>query len=77
MTTHGSGVWVLLMLVFVLTHGVCRALHRSGAHPLRSWQGTVLRRGPDGELKLVDVRPDREVPPDTESPVGTVPGSQG
>lgn len=65
------------MLVFLLTHGVCRALQRSGAHPLRSWQGTVLRRGPDGELRLVDVSPDRETPPDTEAPVGTVPGSEG
>jgi hypothetical protein len=64
------------MLVFILTHGVCRSLQRSGAHPLRAWQGAVLRRNPDGTLELIDPGPDRDAPPDTMPPVGTVPGRE-
>jgi ubiquinol-cytochrome c reductase cytochrome b subunit len=69
-------VWIAPLIVFMLTHGVCRSLKRSGAHPLRAWQGTVVRRGPAGELQLVDVSPDRHTPRDTEAPVGTVPGQE-
>lgn len=69
-------MWIVPVLVFLLTRGVCRSLQRSGAHPLRAWQGTVLRRGPGGELELIDVSPDEDVPPDTEAPVGTVPGQE-
>jgi len=69
-------IWVIPVIVFFLTRGVCRSLQRSGSHPLRAWQGVVLQRGADGELRLVDVSPDRDTPPDTEEPVGTVPGQE-
>jgi ubiquinol-cytochrome c reductase cytochrome b subunit len=45
------GVWVLPILVFFLTRSACRSLRRSEAHPLRSWQGEVVRRGPDGSVE--------------------------
>jgi ubiquinol-cytochrome c reductase cytochrome b subunit len=45
------GVWVLPILVFFITRSACRSLRRSGAHPLRSWQGEVVKRGPDGSVE--------------------------
>jgi ubiquinol-cytochrome c reductase cytochrome b subunit len=70
------GIWVLPILVFFATRSVCRSLQRSGAHPLRSWQGNVVRRAPDGSLTVVSDSPDRAQPPITEPPVGTVPGRE-
>jgi ubiquinol-cytochrome c reductase cytochrome b subunit len=69
-------VWIVPLFAFMLTRGVCLSLQRAAAHPLRSWQGAVLRRGPDGEFRLVDVSPDRDTPPDSEPPVGTIPGEK-
>ena len=39
------GVWVVPIIVFFITRSACRSLQRSGAHPLRAWQGNVVRRG--------------------------------
>jgi quinol---cytochrome-c reductase cytochrome b subunit len=47
------GVWVLPIAVFFVTLSACRALQRSDAHPLRGWQGSVVRRGPGGEVEVV------------------------
>ncbi len=69
------GVWVLPIIVFFVTRSVCRSLQRSGAHPLRAWQGTVLQRGPDGALRAMTISPDRLEEPETEEPAGTVPGT--
>jgi ubiquinol-cytochrome c reductase cytochrome b subunit len=71
------GVWVLPIIVFFLTRGVCRSLKRSGAHPLRSWQGEVVRRRPDGSLQVVagSQEADPRAAP-SEPPVGTVPGHE-
>ncbi len=69
------GVWVLPLIVFFLTRGVCRSLQRTEAHPLRSWQGEVVRRRADGSLDVVasSQQPDPEAAP-SEPPVGSVPG---
>jgi quinol---cytochrome-c reductase cytochrome b subunit len=71
------GVWVLPVVVFFLTRSVCRSLQQSGSHPLREWQGAVVRRRSDGAIEAVLDSPDRVSEPDTEEPVGTVPGSEG
>ena len=70
------GIWVLPILIFFITRSACRSLQRSGTHPLRAWQGNVVRRGADGALEVLSDSPDRVVPPATEPPVGTVPGRE-
>ncbi len=41
---------VIPLVVFVITRRACRELGETGAHPLRSWTGTVVRRpGPGPE----------------------------
>jgi ubiquinol-cytochrome c reductase cytochrome b subunit len=71
------GVWVLPIIVFFVTRAVCRSLQRSGAHPLRAWQGEIVRRRPDGSVEVISGGADRmTAAPDTEAPVGTVPGQE-
>jgi len=69
-----AGVWVAPILVFLLTRNTCRALQRRHAHPLRNWQGAVIRRRPDGMIEIVAESEDRAEAPVTEPPRGTVPG---
>jgi ubiquinol-cytochrome c reductase cytochrome b subunit len=71
------GIWVLPIIVFFLTKAACRSLQRSGAHPLRAWQGTIVRRTPSGALQTVLDSPDRIEAPESQEPVGTVPGTSG
>jgi ubiquinol-cytochrome c reductase cytochrome b subunit len=68
------GIWVIPILVFLGTRSACRSLQRSGTHPLRAWQGTVVRRRADGGLEVMAESPDRIEPKPTEPAVGTVPG---
>ncbi|MBV9941053.1 MAG: ubiquinol-cytochrome c reductase cytochrome b subunit [Solirubrobacterales bacterium] len=70
------GIWVLPIVVFFVTRSACRSLQRSGSHPLREWQGNVVRRSADGAVEVLSDSPDRVVPPITEPPVGTVPGRE-
>jgi ubiquinol-cytochrome c reductase cytochrome b subunit len=70
------GIWIIPIVVFFGTKSVCRSLQRSGAHPLRAWQGDVVRRRDDGALEVVKSSPDRVEPPATEPPLGTVPGHE-
>ncbi len=67
------GIWIIPILVFFLTRSACSSLQRSGAHPLRAWQGEVVRRRPDGAVEVVAESPDRFEPEPTEPAVGTVP----
>ncbi len=69
-----AGIWILPIIVFFITRSACRGLQRSGSHPMRSWQGTVVRRYADGGVDVLADSPDRVEPPVTEPPVGTVPG---
>jgi ubiquinol-cytochrome c reductase cytochrome b subunit len=48
------GVWVLPVVVFFFVRSVARALLRSEAHPLRGWQGTVVRRSADGSVQPLE-----------------------
>jgi ubiquinol-cytochrome c reductase cytochrome b subunit len=71
------GVWVLPIIVFFATRAACRSLQRSGAHPLRAWDGEIVRRRPDGSVEVISNATDRATSaPDTEAPVGTVPGQE-
>jgi ubiquinol-cytochrome c reductase cytochrome b subunit len=70
------GVWVLPIVIFFITRSACRSLQRSGAHPLRAWQGEVIERSPDGTPRIVAESPDRIEAPASEPPVGTVPGQE-
>ncbi|MFZ0381672.1 MAG: cytochrome bc complex cytochrome b subunit [Solirubrobacteraceae bacterium] len=70
------GIWIIPILVFFLTRSACRSLQRSGAHPLRAWQGEVVRHRPDGAVEVVSESPDRFEPEPTEPAVGTVPGHE-
>jgi ubiquinol-cytochrome c reductase cytochrome b subunit len=68
------GIWVLPIIVFFITRAACRALKRSEGHPLRAWQGEVVRRDSDGSVKVLADHPDRSTTPVSEPPVGTLPG---
>ena len=68
------GIWVLPIIVFFITRAVCRALKRSEGHPLRAWQGEVVRRESDGSVSVLADHPDRSSTPVSEPPVGTLPG---
>jgi ubiquinol-cytochrome c reductase cytochrome b subunit len=68
------GVWVLPIAIFFITRSACRSLRRSGSHPLRAWQGTVVRRRTDGRLEVLAQAPDRSASKPSEPPVGTIPG---
>jgi ubiquinol-cytochrome c reductase cytochrome b subunit len=70
------GVWVLPALIFFITRSACRSLRRSDSHPMRAWQGTVIRRRPDGGLDVLAQAPDRSGSRPSEPPVGTVPGEE-
>src|ERR1700757_189049 len=48
-----AGIWILPIVVFLITRSACQSLQRSGAHPLRAWQGQVVRRRPDGGVEVV------------------------
>ena len=63
------------VIVFLATRSACRSLQRSGAHPLREWEGEIVRRQPDGSVMTVAISEDRQEEPITEPPVGTVPGT--
>jgi ubiquinol-cytochrome c reductase cytochrome b subunit len=70
------GIWVLPIIIFFLARSACLALQRSEAHPLAQWQGTIVRRRPDGAVEVIAESPDRESETKTEPPVGTVPGHE-
>ncbi len=70
------GVWVLPIIVFFATRAACGALQRSGAHPLRSWQGTVVRRSAGGRLDIVAQSPERIEASPTEPPAGSAPAER-
>jgi hypothetical protein len=44
------GVWLVPFIVFFLTRSICRTLQRRDAHPLRTWQGAIVRRRADGSV---------------------------
>jgi ubiquinol-cytochrome c reductase cytochrome b subunit len=71
-----AGVWVVPIVVFFLTRRLCDSLARRHAHPLRAWQGAIVRRMPDGSIRVVGQSPDRLEAEVTEPPVGTVPGHE-
>jgi ubiquinol-cytochrome c reductase cytochrome b subunit len=56
------GIWVLPVLVFFATRSGARALQRSEAHPVRSWQGAIVRRRPDGATEVLDSSNGHEEP---------------
>jgi hypothetical protein len=66
----------LPIIIFFLARSACLALQRSEAHPLARWQGTVVRRRPDGAVEVIAESPDRETETKTEPPVGTVRGHE-
>ncbi|HZU60219.1 MAG TPA: hypothetical protein VE983_04595, partial [Solirubrobacteraceae bacterium] len=72
-----AATWAVPVIVFVATWRICRSLQRSGSHPLRSWQGDIVRRRADGGIEVVGESPDRVEASPTEKPVGTVPGQEG
>jgi len=71
-----AGIWILPIIVFFITRSACRGLQRSGSHPMRAWQGTVVRRSSDGGVAVLTDSPDRVEAPATEPAVGTVPGRE-
>jgi len=60
-------------VVFFITRSVCRSLQRSSTHPLRAWQGSIVRRRADGAIEVVADSPDGVEAPRSEEPVGTAP----
>ena len=59
------GVWVLPIIIFFIVRSGARALQRSEAHPLRGWQGVVVRSEQDGHADVVD-----GAPPQVEADAG-------
>jgi ubiquinol-cytochrome c reductase cytochrome b subunit len=70
------GVWVLPVIVFFVVRSICRALQRTGAHPLRAWEGEVLVRSPDGGFEAIADSPEGPGTALAEPPAGTVPGQE-
>jgi ubiquinol-cytochrome c reductase cytochrome b subunit len=70
------GVWLLPIVVFFATRSACRALQRSEAHPLRAWDGEIVRRGRGGAIEILADGTDRSEAPVTEPSVGTSPSEQ-
>jgi len=73
------GVWALPVIVFLATRSICRSLQRSDAHPLRAWQGEVVRRRPDGSVEVLATGTDGRGPArttTTDSTIGTAPGQE-
>ena len=70
------GVWVLPIIVFFATRAICRSLQRSGAHPMRAWQGEIVQRDADGRVRVLAGSPDRVGAPESEPPVGTAPAER-
>ena len=68
------GLWVVPLIVFFLTRSICRTLKKREAHPLRTWQGAIVRRRADGSVEVLASSPDGGEGPPTELPTGTVPG---
>ena len=69
-----GATWAIPVVVFLIVWSICRSLRDSRVHPLRAWQGEVVRRREDGGVEVIAESPDRvEVTP-TEPAVGTVPG---
>jgi quinol---cytochrome-c reductase cytochrome b subunit len=68
-----AATWAIPVVVFLIAWSICRSLRDSQVHPLRGWQGDVVRRRPDGGAEVVAESPVDEVTP-TEPPVGTIPG---
>ena len=70
-----AGVWVLPIIVFFITRSICRALKRSGTHPLREWDGTLVERRRDGGFEVLADSPEGpgSLPPGP--PLGTAPGN--
>jgi ubiquinol-cytochrome c reductase cytochrome b subunit len=69
--------WLIPVIVFLATWRICRSLQKSGSHPLRSWQGDIVRRRVDGGIEVVGESPDRVEAAPSEEPVGTIPGQEG
>jgi ubiquinol-cytochrome c reductase cytochrome b subunit len=70
------GVWVLPILIFFITRSACRSLAVSNAHPLRAWQGAVVRRGAGGGVEILAHSPDVVQEPASQAPEGTAPGDE-
>lgn len=70
-----GAVWVVPIVVFFVTRSICRSLKARGSHPLRTWQGAIVRRAEDGSIEIVAEAPGQLEPEATEPPVGTVPGA--
>ena len=70
------GVFVLPLIVFFLTRSICRALQRSGTHPLREWDGALVERAPNGAFRVVADSPDDANSLETQPPAGTPPGQE-
>jgi ubiquinol-cytochrome c reductase cytochrome b subunit len=68
------GVWVLPILVFFITASACRGLQRGDRHPLRTWEGSLVRRRPDGALEVLADDGEEAPAGPSEPPVGTAPG---
>ncbi|HEX4627824.1 MAG TPA: ubiquinol-cytochrome c reductase cytochrome b subunit [Gemmatimonadales bacterium] len=68
------GVWLLPILVGLATYNVCRWLSRTGSHPLRAWEGTLVRRRADGGFEVLEDSPDGPGSVQPGPPIGTAPG---
>ena len=69
-------MWVLPIVVFFATRSACRALQRSEAHPLRAWEGEIVRRGRGGAIEVLADGTDRSEAPVPDPSVGTSPSEQ-
>jgi ubiquinol-cytochrome c reductase cytochrome b subunit len=69
-------IWLVPIVVFFLTRGVCRSLRRSSSHPLRDWQGEIVAPRQDGSFVTIALSQDREEVPAEQPPVGTIPGEK-
>jgi ubiquinol-cytochrome c reductase cytochrome b subunit len=71
-----AAIWAVPVVVFLITRGVCVSLRRSSAHPLREWQGEIIKRRADGSFETLALSEDRLEEPPSQPPVGTLPSKE-
>ena len=68
LTVTRIAVFVLPFVAFLVALRVCRELRERDRHPLRGWDGAVVRRTPEGGFAVVADEGDRVAPAATPTP---------
>jgi ubiquinol-cytochrome c reductase cytochrome b subunit len=68
-----AAIWIVPVIVYFVVRAWARALSRSRMHPLRGWQGEIVRHDRWGAVIGVDIGDDGPDPEPSEPPTGSPP----